>query len=64
MTTIYVSKATAARAEETQNRHRADAEGWCAFHLKHFSIRIRACECDAWLDAQEVIIAYDQQQGW
>ncbi|GAA2703881.1 hypothetical protein GCM10010412_101590 [Nonomuraea recticatena] len=62
MTTTYVSMATARRAEEVQHRHRADKDGWCAHHLRHFHVRVRAGECDPWLIAQEIIVAYDLQQ--
>lgn len=64
VTTTYVPKSTAARAEETQNRHRADKDGWCTFHRTNFKTLIPFGECDPWRAAQAVIVAYDRQQGW
>lgn len=58
----HVSKTMAGLAEEVQNRHRADAEGWCVFHRRHFHVRIPVGKCTPWRLAQSVIIAYDQQQ--
>jgi hypothetical protein len=57
-----VSKATAGLAEEVQHRHRANPEGVCGFHWRHFHVRIPAGECKPWLLAQRIIVAYDQQQ--
>lgn len=58
----HMSKTMASLAEELQNRHRADAEGWCGFHRKHFGIRIPVGECASWKLAQRVIVAYNQEQ--
>lgn len=62
MTAIYYSLATVRRAEEVQHQHRSDKNGWCQHHLRHFGIRVKACECDPWLKAQRVIVAYDRQR--
>jgi hypothetical protein len=62
MTTAYMSKTIADLAEDVQNRHRADPEGFCAFHQKHFHVRIPVGKCASWLLAQTVIVARYQQQ--
>jgi hypothetical protein len=61
MTPRY-SRTVARLAEDVQHRHRADPEGFCAFHRKHFHVRIPFGECKPWLLAQSIIIGYDRQQ--
>jgi hypothetical protein len=57
-----VSDTMARLAGDVQNRHRADPEGWCAFHRRHFHVRIPVGACAPWRLAQYIIVAYNDQK--
>jgi hypothetical protein len=59
---VYLSEATDRHAEQILADHSDDGDGWCEFHLRHFSIRVRYGECDAFLRAHRVRSAYQQQR--
>lgn len=54
---------TVGLAEQTQLTHAADADGWCAFHLRHFNLHIPAGTCAPFLMAAEFIRGYRRQQA-
>ncbi|KPC75310.1 hypothetical protein ADL26_08005, partial [Thermoactinomyces vulgaris] len=62
MTPRY-SRTVAKLAEEVQHRHRADAEGFCAFHRRHFHVRIPVGSCAPWRFAQLIIVGHAQEQA-
>lgn len=59
-----VSDTMARLAEDVQNRHRTDPEGWCAFHRRHFHVRIPVGACAPWRLAQMIIVKHDEQKSW
>jgi hypothetical protein len=60
--TVYLSAAVAHRAEEIQETHKPDADGWCGFCLRHFRIRVRAGQCKPWQMAEGSINSLKRQQ--
>lgn len=58
----HVSETMARHAEAVQHLHRADPEGWCAHHRRHFHVRIPFGTCTPWRLAQLIIVGHHQQQ--
>jgi hypothetical protein len=58
----HVSETDMRHAEAVQHRHRADPEGFCAHHRRHFHVRIPFGKCAPWRLAQAIIVGYHQQQ--
>jgi hypothetical protein len=64
MTVTYLSAAAVGHAEQTQDDHKAAADGWwCGFCLRHSRIRVRAGECQPYRQAAVVIGTYLNQQS-
>jgi hypothetical protein len=58
---VYLSAVTDDQAQQVQEAHGNDGEGWCVFHLRHYSIRVRYGECDAFVRAARARAAYRRQ---